>query len=103
MITISHNHNLNKEIAHERIETLLSNLQKEHAESIKSASGAWNQDKSKFSFSVSINVVFPVKFSGTIKNEPGIVSLSGDLPFLALPMKDKIIEIIKSQMKKTFI
>lgn len=91
-ITITVVHNLTRDEAVSRIKNLLHDLKTQHAEKIGELHEEWERNTGKFNFSA---MGFPV--SGTLIVKPLQVEISGNLPLIAIPFKEKIANMIKNR------
>jgi len=88
-IQISVPFQLTQEEALNRIKKMLSEIKQEHGDQIQNLQENWNGNIGEFSFQVKGFTI-----SGELMIKASSVELSGDIPFLALPFKDKIEERI---------
>ena len=89
-LKISIPHALPKDLALQRIQKFLPELVTQHSDQISDLEESWSGATGTFKFKVS-----GFKVSGSLTVEDSTVDLSGDLPFLALPFKDKIESTIR--------
>ena len=93
---IDHTHNLTDEEAYERINSLLSDLQKQYSDSIKNLLTEWNPSRSQMDFSMEI-----MKFAinGVVYLSNSQVTLDAKIPLMARPFSGRIESIIRQELK----
>ncbi len=87
-------HNLSQEEALKRIQGLLVELKGQFSEKISNLSEEWSGNTNTFSFSIMGFFV-----SGTLTVKQSAIELSGNLPFMAIPLKSKIESTIIERTK----
>jgi len=85
-------HQLSQEEALKRVRNLFSELRVQFADKIINLKEEWNENKDKFSFSVS-----GFSVSGELKVGPTQVEISGNLPFVVSFFRGKIESVIKER------
>ena len=88
-------HNLSKDIALERIKTILPTLQTQYSDLISELEEKWSGYTNKFKFRIK-----GFKVSGIVTFQDKAILLDGDLPFFALPFKDQIEQTILAEANK---
>jgi hypothetical protein len=88
-------HELEKEEALKRIQSLLQKIEMQYADKIKDLKQEWNGDTGAFSFQA---MSFPV--SGTLSVRDTEVVLDGELPFAASFFKGTIKSVIMDEAQK---
>ena len=96
---IDYQHNLTQGEAYNRINNLLTDLQKQYADKISDPRTSWNLEHTRMNYSMEI-MGFSTKGEVTLKN--GQVSLEGKLPFMARIFSGKIEEMVKKQLDDLF-
>lgn len=92
---VIHHHTLGQQQAHERVNNLLGNLQKQHADTITNPQMQWNEDNTVMDFTVNI-LMAPV--AGQVTVSDTMVSVKGELPFMAMMFRSTIETLIKQQL-----
>jgi len=78
-------HALGTDEAMRRIQNLLTDLKRDHGDQISDLKENWTDDGGTFSFKA---MGFSLK--GSMNVQPDSVTVEGDLPFAAVPFRDKI-------------
>jgi len=97
---IEHRYNGTKEIAYEKLSTLLTELQKQYANEISNVATSWNNKKDRMDF------IFDVRgftLRGNMNVTDSLVIIEGKIPLLVRPfqgqaerrIKEKLEEILK--------
>lgn len=88
-------HNLGREEARRRVQSLLTNLKHQHADKISDMNEQWEGDRGVFSFNA-----MGFKASGSIDVNDSKVVINGELPLAAAFFKGKIEDIIEEKGKE---
>jgi len=86
-------HELTQQEALVRIKKVLPELKVQHADRISNIEESWSGNTGNFKFKVS-----GFKVSGSLLVEDTYVLIKGEIPFLALPFKGQIEDIIKQKV-----
>ena len=85
-------HNLSQQEALTRIQRVLPELVAQHSDKISDLKESWSGNTGSFKFKLS-----GFKVSGSVVVEDSVVIVTGEIPFLALPFKSQIENIIRQQ------
>jgi len=94
-IKVEIEHSISMEQAVTRIKGLLSKLKNDYQDMISELTENWTGNGSDFSFKV-----MGMKVKGNLVITPTLVSLNGDLPFVAIPFKKTIEDKIREETIK---
>ncbi len=90
-------HKLSIEEAHERLNKLLINMQKEHADMIRNPKIEWDATKTHMKFSVEISIF---SIDGYMHLQEQEVVIEGNIPLILKGYSNKIEDIIKAELIK---
>ena len=96
---IKYSHSLSLHEAYRRVSNLLAELQNKYSEYISNPQTKWNADNTKMDFSMEVKG-FSVK--GKIILTDKLITVEGELPFLARIFKGKIEAYIMEALEKLF-
>jgi hypothetical protein len=88
-------HALSKQEALSRIQHFLPQLKAQHSDKISDLYESWSGNTGTFKFKIS-----GFKVSGSIVVDDTVVTITGDLPLLALPFKSQIESTIIQQAEE---
>jgi len=94
---IDYQHNLAQEKTYQRISNLLLDLQRKYAGEIKNPESSWNSEHTRMDYSVEI-MGFKVNWQITLKN--GLVSLEGEIPFMARIFSEEIEKGVRKKLEE---
>ena len=92
---INYSHNLTQKEAYEKINILLTDLQKRYSDKISNPQTSWDSGHTRMNYSMEI---MGFDTSGHISLEHGRVNLEGKLPFMARIFTGKIEGMVKKQL-----
>ena len=82
----------------QRLKQLLDQMRRQYSEFISEVNGEWVENL--LTFSLKAHGPIPIKIDGTLKVDDHLASLSGTLPFAALPFRGKIEQSIVSELRR---
>lgn len=96
---IEYSHNLPREVAYEKINSLLAELQTKYSDKIKYLTSSWNPERTKMNYSLEISVF---NTEGNISLENNKVILEGKVPLTARMLTGKIEDVIRRKLDDLF-
>jgi hypothetical protein len=96
---VEYSHALSREIAYERINSLLAELQTKYSDKIRYLSSSWNPERTKMNYRLETSVF---DTEGNISLENNKVILEGKVPLTARMLTGKIKDIIRKKLDDLF-
>ncbi len=93
---IEYRHNLTHEEAYRRINNLIIDMQREHADKISNPKMSWNHERTRMDYSM---MIMGFSTRGQVTLSEGKISLKGELPLMAKMFSGKIEEMVREQLK----